>query len=103
MQKSQLNKEKLSMDYTTWAIPTEVEKAPETMVVASLYQALQKVPDRRHSQGKRYELALILCLIVLAKLAGQRTAVAEQRNGYGIAPFLSPSPLGSAIPTCRAR
>lgn len=61
------------MDYTTWAIPTEVETAPETMVVASLYQALQKVPDRRRSQGKRYELALILCLIVLAKLAGQRT------------------------------
>jgi len=27
MQNPQLNKEKLSMDYTTWAIPTEVETA----------------------------------------------------------------------------
>jgi len=44
---------------------------PEAVVVASLYQALQKLPDPRRGQGKRYELALILCLLVLAKLAGQ--------------------------------
>jgi predicted transposase YbfD/YdcC len=61
------------MDYTTWIAPTEVEMAPETGVVASLYEALQKLPDPRRRQGKRYELALILCLIVLAKLAGQQT------------------------------
>jgi predicted transposase YbfD/YdcC len=45
--------------------------APEPVVVASLYQALQKLSDPRRGQGKRYELALILCLVVLAKLAGQ--------------------------------
>jgi hypothetical protein len=41
--------------------------------VASLYEALQKLPDPRRRPRKRYELALILCLIVLAKLAGQQT------------------------------
>ena len=39
----------------------------------SLYEALQGLPDPRRAQGKRYSLALILCLVVLAKLAGQKT------------------------------
>lgn len=38
-----------------------------------LYQALQALPDPRRKQGRRYELALILSLLVLAKLAGQKT------------------------------
>jgi predicted transposase YbfD/YdcC len=61
------------MDYTTLAIPTSAETTPECVVVASLYQALQQLSDARRGQGKRYELALILCLIILAKLAGQPT------------------------------
>jgi hypothetical protein len=44
---------------------------PEAVAVASLYEALQKLSDPRRGQGKRYELALILCLLILAKLAGQ--------------------------------
>jgi len=43
----------------------------EPVAVASLYEALQKLSDPRRGQGKRYELALIRCLLVLAKLAGQ--------------------------------
>jgi predicted transposase YbfD/YdcC len=39
--------------------------------VASLYKALRQLTDARRGQGKRYELALILCLLVLAKLAGE--------------------------------
>lgn len=39
----------------------------------SLYEAFQGLPDPRRGQGKRYELALLLCLLVLAKLAGQTT------------------------------
>jgi hypothetical protein len=38
-----------------------------------LTKALQGLTDDRRTQGKRYELALILCLLVLAKLAGQKT------------------------------
>lgn len=61
------------MDSTTLTVPTDGETPPETVGVASLYEAFQKLPDPRRGQGKRYELALILCLIVLAKLAGQKT------------------------------
>jgi DDE_Tnp_1-associated len=43
----------------------------ERLPLTSLYAAFQELPDPRRAQGKRYELALILCLLVLAKLAGQ--------------------------------
>ena len=59
------------MDYTTLPIPTDAGMVPEPMVVASLSKALHHLSDRRRAQGKRYELALILCLLVLAKLAGE--------------------------------
>ncbi len=39
----------------------------------SLYETFQRLPEPRRGQGKRYEVALLLCLLVLAKLAGQTT------------------------------
>ncbi len=59
------------MDYTTLAIPIDEGKSLEPVAVASLYKALQQLSDPRRGQGKRYELALILCLLILAKMAGQ--------------------------------
>ena len=59
------------MDYTTLPIPADEGKNLEPVAVASLYEALHQLSDPRRGQGKRYELALILCLLVLAKLAGQ--------------------------------
>ncbi len=61
------------MDYTTLPLATRPVTDSETVPVVSLYQALHKLSDPRRAQGKRYELALILCLVVLAKLAGQKT------------------------------
>jgi hypothetical protein len=61
------------MDYTTLTPPARVVADPDTLALVSLYEALQQLPDPRRAQGKRYELALILCLLVLAKLAGQKT------------------------------
>ena len=64
------------MDYTTLTspLPTEAKELLETKEgMHSLYEALQTLPDRRRGQGKRYSLALLLCLLVLAKLAGQTT------------------------------
>lgn len=63
----------LCMDYTTLALPSAPGVTSENVVVASLYETLQKLSDTRRGQGKRYSLALILCLLVLAKLAGQKT------------------------------
>jgi predicted transposase YbfD/YdcC len=39
--------------------------------VNSLYEALQRVGDKRHARGKRYSVALMLTLSVLAKLGGE--------------------------------
>jgi DDE_Tnp_1-associated len=61
------------MDYTT--LPTQAHLFPEweSVPVHSLYQALQSLTDPRRKQGQRYSLALVLCLLILAKLAGQKT------------------------------
>lgn len=39
--------------------------------VGSLYQRLETLTDSRRAKGKRYSLALVLLLIVLAKLGGE--------------------------------
>lgn len=61
------------MDYTT--LPTQIPSCTdlESFPMHSLYEALQGLADPRRGQGKRYSLALVLCLIILAKLAGQTT------------------------------
>jgi predicted transposase YbfD/YdcC len=61
------------MDYTTLRPPSRPVADPDTLPLVSLYQALQQLPDPRRGQGKRYSLALVLCLLILAKLAGQKT------------------------------
>jgi hypothetical protein len=58
------------MDSPTFPIPSHAEMVPEAVVVTSLYETLHQLCDARRGQGKRYELALMLCLLVLAKLAG---------------------------------
>lgn len=61
------------MDYTTLTIPSQSAPRLKPEESISLYQTLQKLTDPRRKQGKRYSLALILCLLVLAKLAGQKS------------------------------
>jgi predicted transposase YbfD/YdcC len=39
----------------------------------SLYEALQGIPDSRRGAGKRYPLPVLICLLCLAKMAGQTT------------------------------
>lgn len=39
----------------------------------SLYEALQALPDTRRGAGKRYPLPVLVCLLCLAKMAGQCT------------------------------
>ena len=62
------------MDSTTLTPPPLTSsQASQSELAAgnSLYEALRSLPDLRCGQGKRYELALLLCLLLLAKLAGQ--------------------------------
>jgi len=54
---------------------TEVPEVRETNQeqVQSLYRLLRQVPDQRHKRGRRYEAATVLVILLLAKLAGERT------------------------------
>lgn len=64
------------MDYTIVAPPPialDKEKQEALVPMISLYEASQLLPDPRRGQGKQYPLALHLCLLLLAKLAGQTT------------------------------
>jgi hypothetical protein len=61
----------LSLDSTPIPLPTNAEMVAEAVVVTSLYETLHQLSDARRGQGKRYELALVLCLLVLAKMAGE--------------------------------
>lgn len=54
-------------------MPVRTETNLEAEAVTSLYHALQALPDPRRKQGRRYSLAVILCLVILAKLAGEQT------------------------------
>lgn len=57
------------MDYNTpWA---EEETRLSRVPLTALYEALQQVKDGRKKRGRRYSLALILTLLLLARLAGE--------------------------------
>jgi DDE_Tnp_1-associated len=61
------------MDYTT--LVAESKEDPEQTVkgMHSLYEVCQEVVDGRCARGKRYELAGLLVVLVLAKLAGMQS------------------------------
>lgn len=61
------------MDYTTLTTQAHPFTDLDNFPVNSLYEAFHDLADPRRGQGKRYSLALILCLLILAKLAGQKT------------------------------
>jgi predicted transposase YbfD/YdcC len=59
------------MESSTESSKEQVWREPEEAKIRSLYERLQRVPDRRKQRGKRYEAAVVLTLLVLAKLAGE--------------------------------
>ena len=67
------------MNYSTLDQAIEQAELPVEIDALSVYRAFKQVEDGRHKRGLRYSVALILTLIVLAKLAGMTTpaAIAE--------------------------
>ncbi len=64
------------MNYSTLPQPLaglEKTEACAQIMKNSLYEALQDLPDPRRGAGKRYPLAVLICLLCLAKMAGQTT------------------------------
>src|SRR5687768_278814 len=57
-----------STDLEQIVIPAGAQEAD----VQSLYEVLSQVTDRRKRHGKRYEAALVLTLLLLAKVSGAR-------------------------------
>src|SRR5438876_12211210 len=64
------------MNYTTFEEAMEQADLAVEGDALSVYQAFEQVQDGRHKRGVRYSVALILTLIVLAKLAGMTTPLA---------------------------
>jgi len=59
------------MDYITLAPESELPMSLEEVDAQSVYAAFEKITDGRCKRGRRYAVALILTLIVLAKLMGE--------------------------------
>src|SRR2546430_17282795 len=68
------------MDYST-LIPEEEEQRLSRVPLTALYEALKQVKDGRKKRGCRYSLALLLTLLLLARLAGGNELRAAGRWG----------------------
>ena len=60
------------MDYTTLGTESQEDQEQPAKRMQSLYEVCQQVEDGREARGKRYELAGLLVVLVLAKLAGMQ-------------------------------
>ena len=58
------------MDYNTW-LTAEEEQRLSRVPLTALYEAFKQVTDGRKKRGCRYTLALLLTLLLLARLAGE--------------------------------
>ena len=59
------------MQYHTIEFPSAQPQAAVCFAVGSLYEYFQRLTDKRQARGRRYPLAVVLVLAVLAKLAGE--------------------------------
>src|SRR5438477_7308287 len=63
------------MDYTILLPESQESQEQPAKQMQSLYQVCQEVVDGRKARGKRYDLAGLLVVLVLAKLAGMQSLV----------------------------
>lgn len=59
------------MEHTTILAEVQLPSEAEGVTAESLYEALKGVKDKRSRRGKQYAAAVVLTLLILAKLAGQ--------------------------------
>lgn len=60
------------MDFTMLGEGAQLLQGSLIIEEASLYKAFEQVKDGRKEKGKRYPLALILSLLFLGKMAGEK-------------------------------
>lgn len=61
------------MECSTFVEKMQVPKACEQIAASSVYQTLLRVRDGRKQRGQRYTAGVVLTLMLLAKLAGEKT------------------------------
>jgi hypothetical protein len=59
------------MQYHTIEFPTTQPSTGAFFVVGSLYDYFTRLTDKRKARGRRYPLAIVLVMTLLAKLAGE--------------------------------
>ena len=76
------------MDYTTLCAENKEDQEQVAKRMQSLYEVCQQVVDGREARGKRYELAGLLVVLVLAKLAGMQSLLGASDWVRDQEPFL---------------
>ena len=71
------------MDYTTLCAESKEDQEQLSKRIHSLYEVCQQLVDGRKARGKRYDVAGLLVVLVLAKLAGMQSLVGKSRLGTG--------------------
>ena len=84
------------MNYTTGEETEEQVQVPLEIDVMSVYRACEQVQDGRHKRGVRYSMALILTLILLAKVAGMTTPAAIAHWVRGLSELAEPGVAADA-------
>lgn len=63
------------MDDTTLCAESKDEAVASASAMQSFYEVCQQVTDGRRARGKRYEVAGVLVVLVVAKLAGMTSVL----------------------------
>lgn len=61
------------MEYTTLTIEGNGDQAPNPEQSRSLYEMCKRIEDKRAARGKQYDVAGLLMVLLLAKLAGMKS------------------------------
>ena len=69
------------MDYTMLFSEIQEGRAPLYKRTSSLYEVCQRLVDGRRARGKRYNLAGLVVVLVLATLAGMQSLLGGSRMG----------------------
>src|SRR5258708_38931529 len=71
------------MDYTTLLAESKTKESLPPKQGQSLYITCQQLVDGRKARGRRYDLAGVLMVLVLAKLAGMSSGLAGREWAKG--------------------
>ena len=78
------------MEFSTFLADLALPDAPLSVDPASLFALLAQLPDPRKRRGRRYSLAAVLAVIILAKLAGETSVSGIAQWGRLRAAWLCP-------------